>query len=152
MGKHHPGGRLAGRLQHAMTWYTRLLALCVLALALSGCMLVSGERVSADTQAAGGNISASFVSAEGTETRTLATGTPGQLEVIAIVSVDRGELRLDILDPNGSVVFSVQGRPQEQVTRSGSVPTDAEGNLYYRVVTQGARNGNYQILYQRSQQ
>ena len=120
------------------------------ALFLSSCLLVSGGATSTDTQAAAGNVSASFVSAEGQDERTLDVGEQSQLAVIAIVSVAQGELRVDILDPNGSVVLSVQGRPNEQVTKSGMVQTNANGELRYRVTAQSARNGSYQVLYQKT--
>lgn len=117
---------------------------------LSSCLLTSGGITSTDTQAAAGNLSASFVSAEGQDERTLDVGEQSQLSVITIVSVAQGQLRIDILDPNGSVVLSVQGRPNEQVTKSGTVQTDANGALHYRVIAQGARNGSYQVLYQKA--
>jgi hypothetical protein len=127
-----------------------LIILPLFALLLNGCLLMSGGVTSTDTQAAAGNLSASFVSAEGQDERTLDVGEQAQLSVITIVSVAQGQLRVDILDPNGSVVLSVQGRPNEQVTRSGTVQTDANGELHYRVVAQGARNGSYQVLYQKT--
>ena len=117
--------------------------------ALSGCMLVSGELTSADTPAAGGNLSTSFVSAEGSETRTLETGSAGNVDVITIVSADEGTLTVELLDPAGSVIYAVSSRPREPVTKSGSVPTDDVGRLRYRVSATGARNGGLQILYQR---
>ena len=125
-------------------------AAVLLALSLSGCMLMSGELTSADTPPTGGNVSTSFVSAEGVDTRTLETGAAGTLNVITIVSADQGSLTVELLDPNGSVVYAVTSRPQEPVTRSGSVPTNDAGELRYRVSATGARNGTFQILYQRA--
>ncbi|MBC8161031.1 MAG: hypothetical protein H7Z42_07410 [Roseiflexaceae bacterium] len=122
----------------------------LLALALSGCMLVSGELSSADTPAQGGNVSTSFVSAEGAETRVLATGEAGELDVITIVSADQGTLTVELLDPAGSVIYAVSSRPSEPVTKTGRVPTDANGQLRYRVSATTARNGSFQILYQRA--
>ncbi len=126
-----------------------LLACLLLAALLSGCMLISGEQASSDVQTGSGNLSRSFVSAEGTQEQTIATGYVGTLSVIAIVSVHQGDLRVEVMDPDGSVVLSVQGRSNEQITRSGNVPTDAEGRLRYRVTATGARDGAYQILFQR---
>ena len=121
-----------------------------LALLLSGCLLVSGERASTDAQPTAGNFSTSFVGAEGDEIREIDTGAPSaDLDVIAIVQVERGELRLELLSPEGMMVYSVQGRPDEQITRSGVIQTTPEGKLRYRVVAHGARNGAYQLLYQR---
>ncbi len=127
----------------------RCLLMLVLGLLLSGCMIASGEQTSSDTPENGGNLSTTFVSAEGSEERTLSTGAPGELNVITIVTVSQGSLQIELLDPQGSVIYAVQGRPQEQVTKSGNVPTDAEGRLRYRVSATGARNGGFQILYQR---
>lgn len=118
-------------------------------LLLSGCMLTSGERTSQDVGLQAGNRSATFVSAEGDELRSLEVGAPGaELQVIVILEAEQGELRLDVLDADSAVALSAQSRPDEQVTRSGSVTTDAEGVLRYRVTARGARNGGYQILYQ----
>jgi len=123
--------------------------LCCLGLLLGGCMLVSGGQTASDTHPTGGNLSASFVSAEGEELQTLATGAgPTTMNVIVIMSVQQGELRLELLDPSGSVALAVEGRPDEQITKSGNIATDAQGNLRYRVIARGARNGGYQLLYQ----
>jgi hypothetical protein len=120
-----------------------------LALLLSGCLLTSGEQISADAQPAGGNFSTTFVSAEGGAERTIQTSAgPATLNVIAAVRVQQGELRLEMLGPDGAVALAIQGRPDEQVTKIGKVPTDNEGNLHYRIVARGARNGNIEVLYQ----
>ena len=123
------------------------------ALLLGGCMLMSGGRSSADTLPDGGNVSASFVGADGRDDQAVATGAPGAaFNTIVIVQAERGELRLELLNPDGNVAFSVQARPDEQVTRRGDVLTDEQGRLRYRVIAQGARNGGYQVLYQRAGQ
>jgi hypothetical protein len=120
-----------------------------LALLLSGCLLTSGEQISADAQPTGGNFNTTFVSAEGGAERTIQTGAgPATLNVIAAVRVQQGELRLEMLGPDGAVTLAIQGRPDEQVTKIGKVPTDNEGNLHYRIIARGARNGNIEVLYQ----
>jgi|GEM_PF-761896 len=125
--------------------------LCCMALLLSGCLLVSGEQSAADPHPTGGNLSTSFVSAEGDDLRTLATGAgPTVVNVILIVSIQQGELRLEVLDPKDSVVLAIDAQPDESVTKSGNVPTDDQGNLRYRVVARGARNGSFQLLYEPS--
>jgi hypothetical protein len=130
------------------------LVLCSLfSVLLSGCLLTSGERQSIDALPDGGNISATFVGADGSSERAIETGANGaRLNAIVIVQADRGELRLELLNPDGNVAFSVQARPDEQVTRRGDVQTDEQGRLRYRVTAQGARNGGYQVLYQRAGQ
>jgi hypothetical protein len=127
-----------------------LFVLCSLfSVLLSGCLLISGEQSTTDTQPTGGNFNTTFVSAEGGQEQTFQTGAgPATLNVIASVRVQQGELRLELLDSNGAVVISVQGRPDEQITKIGKVPTDSEGNLHYRVIARGARNGGFQVLYQ----
>jgi hypothetical protein len=133
---------------------TRILlsVLCsVLSVLLSGCLLVSGERASTDTLADGGNISSMFVGADGSAERSVETGAAGAtLNTIVIVQAERGEVQVDVLNPDGSVVFAVKSRPDEQVTRQGSVQTDENGRLRYRVTARGARSGSYQVLYQRT--
>jgi len=120
-----------------------------LALLLSGCLMMSGEQTSADAQPTGGNLSTTFVSAEGGQERTIETGAgPTMLNVIATVKVQQGELQLEVLAPNGGVVLSVQGRPDEAVTKLGKAPTDSEGKLHYRIIARGARNGSYEVFYQ----
>jgi hypothetical protein len=126
------------------------LVACI-ALLLSGCLVVSGERASADNLPAGGNLSSSFVGADGVSERTVDTGaTAATMNAIVIVQAERGELQVELLNPDGSIAFAVKGRPDEQVTRQGSVKTDDRGRLRYRVVASGARNGSYQVLYQRA--
>jgi hypothetical protein len=64
------------------------------------------------------------------------------------VRVQQGELRVEMLSPTGAVALSIQGRPDEPVTKLGKVPTDNQGNLHYRIVARGARNGSIEVLYQ----
>lgn len=124
-----------------------LYALCLLL--LSGCLLMSGERTSTNLQSGSGNLSTEFVSAEGAEIRALKVAEETRnVQVFAIVTVESGDLRLDILQPDGAVVFAIESRPDEQVTRSALVQTDDRGTIRYRVVAQGARNGRYQLLFQ----
>ena len=129
----------------------RWSAIFGLALLLSGCLLVSGERSSTDSLADGGNISSSFVGADGISERTVETGAgAANLSAILIVQAERGELQLELLNADGSIALAVKSRPDEQVTRQGSVRTDDSGRLRYRVIANGARNGSHQVLYQRA--
>ncbi len=131
----------------------RLSFVIGLALLLSGCLLTSGERPSMDALPDGGNVSTTFVGATGNAERTVETGASGTtMNAIVIVQAERGELRIEVLNPDGNVAFSVQARPDEQVTRRGDVLTDEQGRLRYRVIAQGARKGGYQVLYQRAGQ
>jgi hypothetical protein len=130
-----------------------LVIACCLSLLLSGCLLLSGEQASADAQPTGGNFSTTFVSAEGGQERTIPTGAgPTTLNVITTLRVQQGELRVEMLAPSGAVALSIQGRPDEPVTKLGKVPTDNEGNLHYRIIARGARNGSIEVLYQPAEQ
>lgn len=131
-------------------WRAAVLLACC-ALLLSGCMLMSGARTSSDVLPDGGNINATFVGADGRTEQTLDTGAPRvSMNAIAIVQAERGELQLELLNADGSVALAVKGRPDEAVSRSGTVTTDAQGRLRYRVSATGARNGSYQVFFQRT--
>lgn len=117
-------------------------------LLLSGCLLISGPIQSADSTSDGGNVYVAFVSAEGTETRAVTTNFPDQtLDVIVYAQNTRGQMRIEILDPQGSVAVAVEGQAEEQ-TRSGRVRTDAAGEFRYRIRATGAQQGSFSILYQ----
>lgn len=127
----------------------RLALVALGAWLLAGCMLMSGEATTVDLQEGSGNQLTTFVGAEGSEARRLDVGAPGaELQVIAIVSVESGDLELSLVQPDGAVAFAVAARPNAQVTRSGSVRADDEGALTYLVRARGARNGSYQIFVQ----
>lgn len=125
----------------------RVLLLILVALALTGCMLISGETTTIDLAAGGGNLSTTFVSAEGEAERVLELDQPAlELQVIAMVEVASGDLELALLQPDGAVAFVVASRPDTQVTRSGWVRADAAGRLRYRVSARGARDGALQLF------
>lgn len=116
---------------------------------LSGCLLISGERTTTDVQNGAGNLSTAFVSAEGEQVRALKVAEgPRVVQVIVVVTVESGDLRLDLLQPDGEVILAAEGRPDDQVAQSAQVQTDNEGYLRYRVYARGARNGSYQLLFQ----
>lgn len=127
-----------------------LLALgcALLLLSLSGCFLIAGPTQSADSTAEGGNVYVGFVSAEGSETRTVPTTFAGQpLRVTVIAQNQRGQLRIEVLDPNGAVVFAVEGTAEERWSQ-GEVATNAAGEFRYRVRATGAQRGSFTILYE----
>lgn len=140
-----PGVREGEVSPHALF---RLLGMLLLAFLLSGCMLASGEQSVVDLQPAGGSVSTSFVSAEGEDLRTIKTDAGQTVNMVVFVDVAEGELRVDMLDPGGSVVFSTQGRAGERVTHSGRVTADGEGLVRYRVVAHSARKGRLELFYQ----
>jgi hypothetical protein len=115
-------------------------------------MLVSGDRLSADVRPASGNVTRTFLGAEGSEEQAVSIGGgAATLQTIVILELQQGEMRLEMLNAGGSVAFAVQSRPGDQVSRAGAVRLDETGTLRYRVITRGARDGGYQILYQRVQ-
>jgi hypothetical protein len=131
--------------------YLALIGAAVI-LVLQACMLASGERASIDVRPDAGNVTRTFLGAEGSEVYTVPLGDGGALlQVIAILELQQGEMRLELLNAGGSVAFAVQSRPGDQVSRSGMVRLDENGVLRYRVTARGARDGSYQILYQRVQ-
>lgn len=125
-------------------------ALSVLVLiALSGCLLISGEETTIDLRNGVGNLSASFVSAEGGEERTVQLGLPdAEVQVIVIVAVESGDLQIEVLQPDGALAFAVAARPDTQVTQSSLVRSNAQGEVRYRVAARGARNGSFQVFFQ----
>ncbi len=139
-----------------MSWFSSTIRMAlsgVLALLLMpACMLVSGDRLSVDLRPDSGNITRTFLGAEGTDEYAIPIGSGATtLQTIVILEVQQGELRLEMLNAGGSVAFAVQSRPGDQVSRAGAVRLDETGTLRYRVITRGARDGGYQILYQRVQ-
>jgi uncharacterized protein YfaP (DUF2135 family) len=127
----------------------RLVLCLVAAWLLSGCLMISGEATTVDVQAGSGNLLTTFVGAEGREVRRVEVGEPGaEVQVIAIVGVESGDLELAIIQPDGAVAFAVAARPDTQVTRSGAVRTDETGAIRYSVTARGARNGSYQVFVQ----
>ncbi|NTW00223.1 MAG: hypothetical protein HGA19_02835 [Oscillochloris sp.] len=124
------------------------LAVLLCAPLLGGCLLISGEQTTIDLLNGTGNISTTFVSAEGGEERTVQVGDrPAEIQAIAIVAVESGDLQIDLLQPDGSVAFAIVGRPDSQVTRSSLVRSDDSGFVRYRITARGARSGEYQILF-----
>ena len=130
------------------TPFVRSVALLLLTPLLAGCLLIAGGQQSSDRSPDGGNVSVEFVSAEGTEVRQVqAADAAASLEVTIFARVERGQLRLEVLDPQGSVALVVEGTPEEQVTRT-TVATDAQGNLRFRIKATGAQRGGFTLLYQ----
>lgn len=128
-----------------LTWLLSLGA----ALLLTGCLQISGETTTIDLGPDGGNVSTSFVGAEGSEERVVALDRPGvAAQVIVMVEVRSGDLEVSLLQPDGAVAFVTASRPGAQVTRSGVVRADAAGRIRYRVSARGARDGAFQLFVQ----
>ena len=126
----------------------RALALLLLLPLTTGCLLIAGGQQSTDRAEDAGNVSVRFVSAEGSEVRqVVAADSATQLRVTVFAQVERGQLRIEVLDPQGSVALVVEGTAEERVARV-TVPTDATGNLRYRIRATGAQRGGFQLLYQ----
>ncbi|MCS6888412.1 hypothetical protein [Chloroflexus sp.] len=124
-------------------------SLCLIgsALLLAGCLLISGEQTTVSLQGSAANILTTFVSAEGSdEYRVPALPANTEAQAIVIVAVESGDVQIDLIQPDGSVSFVLASRPGAQVTRSGSIRSDAEGQIRYRITARGARNGEIQIF------
>lgn len=112
---------------------------------------MSGERTTIDIQAGTGNLSTDFVSAEGEEARSLKVADgPGTVLITVFVAVELGDLRLELLQPDGEVIATAGGRSDTQAPKpeSAQIQTDERGYIHYRVYAHGARNGSYQLLFQ----
>ncbi len=120
----------------------------LLALTLSGCLLIAGEQASNDNTPDGGNVYVTLVSADGNEVRSVPTEFRDQpLGVFVSARSEQGQLRIEVLNPDNSVVFTVDAQPSEQYN-DGTVLTNAAGEFRYRIRATGAQNGEFQILYQ----
>ena len=127
----------------------RTIGLGLIVLSLAACLLISGEATSTDIQDGAGNLVSSFVGAEGRAERILELGlVDSEVQVIAIVSIESGDLELVLLQPDGSVAFTIAARPDAEITRSGLVRTNDQGQLRYQITARGARNGQVLLFFQ----
>ncbi len=149
-----PDGGVAGETRFPRTppegrSVLKWLLLLAVTLLLAGCLQISGEATTIDLGPDGGNVSTSFVGAEGSAERTLALDRPGvAAQVIVMVEVRSGDLEVSLLQPDGAVAFVTASRPGAQVTRSGVVRADEAGRIRYRVSARGARDGAFQVFVQ----
>lgn len=146
-------GRGARNVKHELRTIRRMLVVLgswCLALGLSGCFLIAGEQSSGDTTTDGGNVYSTFVSADGTEVRSVPTDFRDQQLLVTVSARNQqGLLRIDVLNSDNSVVFTVDAQPSDQ-TKRGVVATNAAGEFRYRLTTSGAQQGEFQILFQPS--
>ena len=127
----------------------RTIGLGLIVLSLTACLLISGEATSTDIQDGAGNLLSSFVGAEGQTERILELGlAESEVQVIAILSVESGDLEITLMQPDGSVAFTIAARPDAEITRSGLVRTNDQGQLRYQINARGARNGQIQLFFQ----
>lgn len=121
----------------------------LIALLATGCMITSGGRETSDLRPEAGSLSVSFVASEGEQNRALLIGARSTtVNVTVFAQADSGDLRIDVLQPDGSVAFAVEARPDERVSRTGSVQTSEAGELGFRVVARNARRGSFDLFYQ----
>ena len=127
----------------------RTIGLGLIVLSLTACLLISGEATSTDIQDGAGNLLSSFVGAEGQTERILELGlAESEVQVIVILSVESGDLEITLMQPDGSVAFTIAARPDAEITRSGLVRTNDQGQLRYQINARGARNGQIQLFFQ----
>ncbi len=128
--------------------FVLLASAWLLALSLSGCLLIAGQQASIDVTADGGNVYATFVSADGVEVRSVATEFRNQpLTVNVSARTAQGQLGIEVLNPDDSVAFVVDAQVEDQFNR-GTVTTNGAGEFRYRVRASGAQDGEFQILFQ----
>ncbi len=126
------------------------IALTVVLLAAAGCYLASGERTTLlPADASGrGEISGRLVSADGSTMRELQVGPSNETVAVELtVEVERGELTLEILSPEGNAVLAAAARYGRAGRADGVVRTDEAGRLRYRLSAREAGNGRYTIRY-----
>jgi hypothetical protein len=117
------------------------------AVLLSGCLLISGEQTTIAQEGGTASIFTTFVSAEGSdEYRLPALPANTEVQAIVMVAVESGDLQIALLQPDGSVSFVLAARPGTQVTRSGPLRSDAQGQIRYRITARNARNGEIQMF------
>ncbi|MFN3373004.1 MAG: hypothetical protein ACK44M_05480 [Chloroflexus sp.] len=128
----------------------RLIAtLCLIgcAVLLAGCLLISGEQTTVSLQGSAANILTTFVSAEGSdEYRVPALPANTEAQAIVMLAVESGDVQIDLIQPDGAVSFVIASRPGAQVTRSGPIRSDDQGQIRYRITARNARNGEIQIF------
>lgn len=138
--------RARGERRRAM----RCVALVVLLLGVAGCYLASGERTTllpADSFGRG-EVSGRLVSADGSTTREIEVGPANVAVAVELtVEVERGELTLEILSPEGTPVLAAAARYGRAGRTEGVVRTDEAGRLRYRLSAREAGNGSYAIRY-----
>ncbi len=133
--------------------YGRVPALAaglLLAMLLSGCLLMSGEQTSFTRQEGISHLRTAFVSAEGETVRTIQVAEgPAAVQVVVIATLASGDLQLDLLHPDNTVAFTVIVPSNTQVTRTARVQASDQGYIRYRVAAREARDGSYQLLMQK---
>lgn len=124
-----------------------IIAFIGFATLLAGCLLISGEQTTISQQVGAANILTTFVSAEGSdEYRIPALPANTEVQAIVMVAVESGDLEIALIQPDGSVSFVLAARPGSQVTRSGPLRSDEQGQIRYRITARNARNGEIQMF------
>ncbi len=126
-----------------------IVTLCLIgcAVLLAGCLLISGEQTTISLQGNAANILTTFVSAEGSdEYRVPALPANTEAQAIVMLVVESGDVQIELIQPDGAVSFVLASRPGAQVTRSGPIRSDDQGQIRYRITARNARNGEIQIF------
>ncbi len=120
----------------------------MLLLLLTGCFLVSGERLFQTPGPTGGEVQVRFVSADGETERRISLGrplTPVRLEVA--VEVDWGELDVEVIGEGLVPLLRVQARYGQAGQGTVLARSDVDGSIRLHVRANEARNGRYTIRY-----
>ncbi|MGB9737761.1 hypothetical protein [Chloroflexus sp.] len=135
------------RFGSALRQIIAILCLSGWVMLLTGCLLITGEQTTVSLQGSAANILTTFVSAEGAdEYRVPALPPNTEVQAIVFLSVESGDVQIDLIQPDGAVSFVLASRPGSQVTRSGPIRSDDQGQIRYRLTARNARNGEVQIF------
>jgi hypothetical protein len=128
-----------------------LIAAAILILAMLAC---GGSGTYKTTQRSSGNVGHIEVSAESADGTTTHDAEIDEeydeepVDLSATVEVQAGTCRVEFLDDFGSVVFALDASPGQPASGSGSVTTDDEGNISYRVTAENAQGVRIIIDYE----
>jgi hypothetical protein len=122
----------------------------VLLLLLGGCYLSSGERSDQTPLVPGGvgEYAVQLVSADGSERRVFATDWPiREMVVEVVVESEKGELILEILNPDFTTALTVSGRYGMSAEGRIIVATDGAGHINYRITANEVYHGSFRVQY-----
>ncbi|MGB9722791.1 MAG: hypothetical protein ACP5OO_08250 [Chloroflexia bacterium] len=117
-------------------------------LLLTGCFIVSGERLSETPLPSGGEIQVRFVSADGEAERRVSLGRPlAPVKLEVAVQVDWGELSVEVIGEDLVPLLNVRARYGQAGQGTALARTDADGQIRLHLRADEARNGRYTIHY-----
>ncbi len=120
----------------------------LLLLLLTGCFLVSGERLFETPRPSGGEAQVRFVSADGETERRISLGRPlAWVRLEVTVEVDWGELSVEVIGEDLVPLLRVRARYGQAGQGTTLARSDVDGTIRLRVRASEARNGRYTVRY-----